>query len=249
MYKLTTHRKAIAMIELIFSIVIMGIVLLSAPMLLSTATKSSMVAFQQESIAAAASKANSLMTYAWDEVNTKSQGLANQYAIIATASPTVELTRAISLRTSMTRISDPSLSASAIINFGVNKDVDPTTLDTELINDDVDDLNGQVRQLQLALNGNNSLLSDTGDYMDKDVNITVSVNYGTDNPSSTYAACTTATGCAFSKPFDTTRDSTTTTNIKRLTTTLTSNNVSDKVIKLQSFMCNIGAGKILTEKF
>jgi len=48
---LTYHRKAIAMIELIFAIVVMGIVMLSAPMLVNKATQSSYVALQQESIA------------------------------------------------------------------------------------------------------------------------------------------------------------------------------------------------------
>lgn len=242
-------RKAIAMIELIFSIVIMGIVLLSAPMLLSTATKSSLVAFQQESIAIAAAKANSLMTYAWDEANTKSQGIANQYTIISTASATTELNRTTPLRLSMTRTSTPSLSATTIANFGTGRDIDPSTGDIELIDDDVDDFNGQIRQLQLALDGNSTLLSDTGDYMDKDVNISTYINYAKDNPSSTYSACTSAVGCAFSQPFASSRDIATTTNIKRVITILTSGNVADKTIRLQSFMCNIGAGKINTEKF
>jgi len=61
------QRPAIAMIELIFSIVIMGLVLLSAPMLISTATKSTTVALQQEGINEVASRINMILTYEWDE--------------------------------------------------------------------------------------------------------------------------------------------------------------------------------------
>ncbi len=44
------RRPAIAMIELIFAIVIIGIVLMSVPQLISTAAKSGYVTIQQEAI-------------------------------------------------------------------------------------------------------------------------------------------------------------------------------------------------------
>ena len=68
-------RPAIAMIELIFAIVIMGIILMSAPMLISTATKSGYVAIQQEAINEAASQINMIMGYHWDE------GSSNEFFI------------------------------------------------------------------------------------------------------------------------------------------------------------------------
>jgi hypothetical protein len=63
----TQNRPAVAMLELIFAIVIMGIVLMSAPMLISTATQSTTVALQQEGINEAASRLNMILTYEWDE--------------------------------------------------------------------------------------------------------------------------------------------------------------------------------------
>jgi len=68
MFKTTRH--AIAMIELIFSIVVMGLVMLSAPMLINKATQSSYVALQQESVAALATQLNTIMTTQWDENDT-----------------------------------------------------------------------------------------------------------------------------------------------------------------------------------
>ena len=60
-------RPAIAMLELIFAIVIMGIILMSAPQLISTAAQSGYVAIQQEAINEAASQVNMIMGYQWDE--------------------------------------------------------------------------------------------------------------------------------------------------------------------------------------
>ncbi len=68
--KHTTMRPGIAMIELIFAIVIMAIVLMSAPMMIGTATKSSNVSLQQESIAIAAAEIGMILTHHWDEGDT-----------------------------------------------------------------------------------------------------------------------------------------------------------------------------------
>jgi len=64
--KVQSH-KAIAMVELIFAIVIMAIVLMSAPNLISQSTKSAYVALQQESVNAAASHLNIILTKEWDQ--------------------------------------------------------------------------------------------------------------------------------------------------------------------------------------
>ena len=64
-------KKAIAMIELIFALVIIGIVLMSAPMLIQQSIKSSNVALQQEAIVAAASQTAIVLSMHWDENNTE----------------------------------------------------------------------------------------------------------------------------------------------------------------------------------
>jgi len=64
-YKL--HRKAMAMIELIFAIIVMAITLMSAPRLISIANESGFIAIQQESINEASSRANMILGYHWDE--------------------------------------------------------------------------------------------------------------------------------------------------------------------------------------
>ena len=68
---LEKSKQGIAMIELIFALVIMGIGLMSAPMLIQQSIKSGNVALQQEAIAAAASHTSMLLSLHWDESNSK----------------------------------------------------------------------------------------------------------------------------------------------------------------------------------
>jgi type II secretory pathway pseudopilin PulG len=63
-------RPAIAMIELIFAIVIMGIVLMSVPNLIRTTEKSGYVTIQQEAINEVSTHLNVVLSYHWDENDT-----------------------------------------------------------------------------------------------------------------------------------------------------------------------------------
>jgi hypothetical protein len=243
MTKYNTQRKAIAMIELIFAIVIMGIVMLSAPLMLTTATKSSLVAFQQESIAIAAAHANTLMTYAWDEKNTKSySGGALQSRILTVNDGDPELVARIP---GIRRIMDTNLS-SLSSTFG-NADGNGTIagLFTELRNDDIDDFHGASPSLSIANATSTSAKSYQDDYMDINITLQTDVSYLDDDIN--YNSCgTTGNGCAFNRPFNG-GDQVASSNIKRIEITLTSSNVSGKNILLKSFMCNIGAANPIKE--
>jgi len=62
-----TVRPAIAMIELIFAIVVMGIAMMSAPQLIATAAQSGYVSIEQEAVNEASSHLNNILSYLWDE--------------------------------------------------------------------------------------------------------------------------------------------------------------------------------------
>lgn len=64
------RRPAIAMLELIFAIVVIGITLLSVPLMVNQATQSTYTTLQQEAIAAAASDMNLILSREWDDANT-----------------------------------------------------------------------------------------------------------------------------------------------------------------------------------
>jgi len=63
-------RRAVALIELIFSIVIIALVLTAVPNLISVANKSSKNAISQEAVSNAASHISMIMSQFWDENNT-----------------------------------------------------------------------------------------------------------------------------------------------------------------------------------
>ena len=227
------------MIELIFAIVVMGIALLSAPMMLETAGKSNNVAFEQESIAIVAAQISSMLTYAWDEQNTQ---IFAPNAILNVAEGDAELD-GNNTRTSALRRPAPN-NATAVGTFGINRENETTGGVThfEALPDDVDDFHNTESILTIAKSGNQA--SQYGDIMDTSVKMNTVVTYL--NDTADYSNCSTDDGCTFSK---TTENAwvnvvkVNSTNIKLITTTLSSSNVAGKKIKLRAFMCNMGAAQ------
>lgn len=232
MTNLKTLRPAIAMIELIFAIVIIGIALLSVPNLLSVSSQSSLVTLQQEGIAMAASHTNSLITYAWDEQNTDSIGPYVTNKLNVSGSGDVDLNPGAAT------LKFPSARSRTFAPVGVTAtDVGVDINDT---NDDVDDFTGITTNTSQAVLGGTSNSADQGEYIDVNISQTTTVTYGRDAAS--YNA---ANGVfTFHRPFANLAPADTT-NIKLIETELTSNSAAtelqDKDIKLKAFMCNIGA--------
>ena len=225
MVMLTIHklRAAIAMIELIFAIVIMGIILLSAPMLITQSTKSNTVVFQQESISILASHTGALMTYFWDEAN------VGDNAILTTNGNAYLDGQTTRLVASKQRRPDPLLGAVTVM--GTETDAfGPTGTN------DVDDFHGVRTTLSLGLGSAAAGAVNEGEYVDTSISIDTVVSYGKDDgPDGA------STAISFSNPFSTFAG--TTSNIKRiqatLGTTATATELS-KTIVLTAFMCNIG---------
>jgi type II secretory pathway pseudopilin PulG len=233
-------RKALAMIELIFAIVIMGLALMSAPILIQRAVEDSFVSYQQESVAAAAAQINSVMTRAWDhrDVNQTTIGVP----ILNTtngAIPNCAGTYPPGVTSSSGRYCVDQQDGVTHYNASA------IAFDSNFL--DIDDFNGFVSTLNLY-NGE-SYRTFEGDYLDLNITLTTEVAYGDDNPHDNagnivgYTAPTTT----FSNPFSYLPAGANTSNIKLINVTLTSNNpvneLADKVILLGAFMCNIGAPK------
>jgi len=219
-----TLRPAIAMIELIFSIVIMGIVMMSAPMLISTSSKSTFVSLQQEGINEAASRVNLIMGYDWDENNVLDDYVPT---ILHTTSDTSDLQ---AVGTTQRRIGIPMSSQRSYIDLN-NTDYNASiNLGSDSNDeDDIDDFTdtGVVPIEAAAI-----------DYVEKqgDIDISTSITYGADSVTGGYSQST----ITFT-PFSPTTS--TSSNIKNITVVLTNTNgVTDlaKNIKLSAFSCNIG---------
>ncbi len=236
-------RPAIAMLELIFAIVVMGIVLMSAPMLISTSTKSGFVAIQQEAIHEAASHLNMIMGYHWDENDaderyvdpilqvTSGNGDLDEEGTTGRRLGTPEESYRSFIRSDGT----DDLAASALATFGAADG-------TETEKDDIDDFSGNTDLTEID--------TAVADNVEKTtININAVVAYIPDTPESGSYADPGADNKIIFKP-NFTANSGTSTNIKRITVTLTSTSgvtELDKQIILHAFSCNIG-GYTLAER-
>ena len=245
---LKEKRRAIAMIELIFAITVMGIVMLSAPMLINRATQSTYVALQQESIAAAAAQINMIMSSEWDALDAN---MTIGTPVLQTVSDTFSQCTSNTPPTGVTDIDG---------RYCVGKDgnryfataanaLGPEGIEGNF-NDDVDDYNGQ--SFGLSVYNSETHQTYKGDYIDKNITVSSSVAYGSDVPKNLAGASGTyATTTTFSNPFSDVNSSSST-NIKLITVTLgttnTTGEINTKSIRLSTFMCNIGAPKSIRSR-
>lgn len=229
-------RPAIAMIELIFAIVIMGIVLMSAPMLISTAAKSGYVAIQQEAINEAASQVNMIMGYHWDE-NSADEMYLDPILRVSNGHPALD-----EAGTTSRRIGTPNMSYRTFVRSD-GKDFNATLVlngvadagETE--KDDIDDFAGLTH---LVLEEEDTLIADNVETTTIDINTIIS--YSTDDADYNLTDIT-------YNPFIVSGG---TTNIKSISITLTSTSGIEELNKkiiLRAFSCNIGGYKLEAKDF
>jgi len=239
-------RPAVAMIELIFAIVILGITMMSAPMLISQASSSGITVLQQEAIAAAASELGMIMTRQWDEQDTNE----TQQSPILVVSSTghVDLAEATDADGNLTgrRAGTPPMSARSFLTSlgGVRFNATAATaLGSEGgDDDDIDDFNGNTITLTVVT----ATDTQTGDYADTSLQLTISVNYLLDTPTNNYQQAS----ITYSQPFSQTTNNTT--NIKAVTVTATSGSHDTELntnVVLRAFSCNIGSYTLKEGRF
>ncbi len=224
-------RPAIAMIELIFAIVVIGIALLSAPQILNVSIKSSNVAMQQEAVAAVGSEIGLILTRHWDERD--SNGTTGYGILRVSAAGDAQLsngTRDLNPTYTTRKYNDNVgfTDATPTANFG-------SDIGDNAILDDMDDFDDANHTLLLYASETANLSNNEGEYLDKNIYMTTKVDYAKDS-----APTYTNSPVIFNNPFQT---SATSTNIKlikvRLQTTQTAEE-HQKDISLSAFACNIG---------
>ena len=227
----TRFKKGIAMIELIFALVIMGIVLLSTPMLIQQSTKSGFVAIQQEAIAAVSSHTQLLLAKYWDEADANNSiGTAPivipRFPIIGSPFNLAGTTNIVGRTT--------AIGGTPIPASPIGTDTNETNGSTY---DDIDDYNGS--QLHLTIFNNETTTTSTGDYIDQNVTITTSITFANEGIIPLIGDTINVGNNIYNSniaPNDS--------NIKFIKVNLTSNNTDvaelDKNITLNAFSCNIG---------
>lgn len=228
----TTFKRGVAMIELIFAIVVIGLVLTTTPMLIQQSINSSYVAIQQESIAATGSHMGLLLTKHWDELD------ANNSAGVA---PIMHVNRDPFHNAGLTNVMGRATDISGTLYppTAIGLDADETQQDF----DDVDDANGMSFSLvQLQT-------SNVGDYLDQNITIATSVRFAEDQPltGNVFVSNTPDLG---NRLFSTNPGADT--NIKLIEVTLTTNSDVDelnKSITMRAFSCNVGTYTIGKELY
>ena len=242
-------KPGIAMIELIFALVIMGITLLSAPKLIQQAIKSSNVALQQESIAALASHTGILLSKYWDEADSNyTAGVAPIITLPTIGGGGGGGGAASPFSLAGVKMAETNVSGrtSTVGGFDVNIS---SFLGQDRPNDfnDIDDYNNKEINVTV-FNGEDTTSSSLGDYVDLDLNITTNVTFANDRPNGTNALngpTINAGNTIFnSRPTGSTPFAGANSNIKIIQTRLTSNSGVDELqkdIKLKAFSCNLGS--------
>jgi hypothetical protein len=243
----TYFRPAIAMIELIFALVIMGIVMMSAPMLISTATSSTYVALQQEGINEAAARVTMIMSYSWDE-NDTNESYIPPILTVNTGHPDLA-----EVNPTARRLGTPLTSQRTFILSDTNEtDNNASTIlgsdGAEPSEDDVDDFIGDI---SLTL-----IEAATMDYVENaTVNINTAVAYTSDAPAGAAVGWYSSAPIINHTPFTANGapigvGPNNTSNIKSIIVTLTSTHADQealgKTIILRAFSCNIGGYDLKT---
>ncbi|MDA7848094.1 hypothetical protein N8972_01250 [Sulfurospirillum sp.] len=218
-------RKASSMIELVIAIVVMGIAVMTLPLMLDKTQTNNAFAMQQEAILAARTQIGDILTYPWDENSIQNDvvGVLNVHI-----NSDDELDRNITIRRVGHVLADKrrkffnaDVNATTIINLGKDG--------AELIPNDIDDFSGVLTRLV-----NSGEDAGVLDYR-YNLNMTTTVSYVNDS----------ADYFATNIPLFTlnTNSSLITTNIKMVELTLRGSNLSK--FTLRSYSTNIGGSQFL----
>ena len=236
-------RKGIALLELIFSIVIIAITLMSVPNLIQSTSSASKEVITQESVSNAASYANMIMSTFWDE-NCSNPKYENPIVYVQKEDPDLEELNVSGILLGLRIGSAQTTSRRFRNDLSGNRLTASPTLTQEASDgeaDDIDDYNG--KSVTLVYRENTTVQK--GDYKDISIRLSSTVNYISDLANSGYNKQT----VLFNNPFDPAKIETQSTNIKLITVTLSSTNDSNKSIVLRAFSCNIGSTKLKERLF
>lgn len=171
-------KSAFSMIELIFAIVIIGITVISLPMVnqvISQSTESNLV---QEAIFASSTEINQILSYRWDESSIQNNDILSK-VIWADSSDCNSSTKLrpghINAPLHRKCLDNNATAITAAANLGLDTG-ESTTADS----DDIDDFNGDAKSIFIDNSGGGTIVSSKG--YKKDYNSTVTVSYANFDP-------------------------------------------------------------------
>lgn len=219
-------RSAMSLIELVFTIVIMGIAVMSLPLILTQVQRNDAFAMQQEAILAAKAKLGNILTYEWDHNSYDST--ASRSFVLATSSPDTELNCNGTTFRRLGHVNADSrrkCSATGASASAIGADAGDGGNFT-----DIDDFDADAINISASAEGAGTL-----DYI-FNLNLRTSITYAAD--SATYNV----SPVVFTLNPD---NNATVTNIKTISVTVSG---GDQNITLRAFTCNIGESMLLPSR-
>ncbi|MDD3343234.1 MAG: hypothetical protein PHR87_06655 [Sulfurospirillaceae bacterium] len=218
-------RSAMSMIELVFAIVIMGIAVMSLPLILTQVQSNNAFAMQQEAILAAKAKIGDVLTYEWDD---------RSYSPNASSTFVLDVTHGDAELNAV----PPTPRRVGHIDTDYRRKFFPNTTNATLTLgseggdlDDVDDFTNTTTSIAAAVEGAGTL-----DYV-FDLNLSTTVSYA--NDSGTYSDQN-LTDFTFNPAVNAAS-----TNIKTIEVKVSG---GDQNITLRAFTCNIGESTLLPSR-
>ena len=213
-------RSAMSMLELVFAIVIMGIAVMSLPLILTQVQTNNAFALQQEAILAAKTKIGDILTHEWD--NNSYDTTAQRSFVLSTNSPTTAL-----------NCSATTFRRAGHVNADYRRKCSPLGATASSIGDDggdlddIDDFNGTTTVIANPLEGAGTL-----DYVFTALTLTPTITYISDTQLNNFT-------------FNPNNISATPTNIKTISVQVTGTNQN---ITLRTFSFNIGEATLLPSR-
>lgn len=224
-------RKGFTFIELVVAIVVIGIALMSVPLLLSQASKSDEFSLNQEAILAGATKIGNILTFPWDDKLVSSLSVKHILDVTNGDSeldryPDNNSSRRIgNFKANFRRKFDANITY-ASATLGNSTDTNTTAYN------DIDDFNNVTQSISSG---------GVGDYI-KDFNLTTIVKYIDDN--ATYSSSPTLNLGDIS-----TASATPSTNLKMVEVTVKDTTNNEVITTLRAFSANIGSYELLYRTF
>lgn len=224
-------RSAMSMLELVIAIVVMGIVVMSLPLILTQVQNNNAFAMQQEAILAAKAKIGDILTYEWDEKSY--DATAQRSFVLDTINGDSELGRVGTTNRRIGHINANNrrklYDSTVALNNRSASAIGPDGGDL----DDIDDFNGRPAVTLTVTAGEDA---QNLDYI-FDLNLTTTVTYAAD--AANYASSTIGT---FVLNPD---NNATITNIKTISVQVAG---AQNAITLRTFSCNIGESSLLPSR-
>lgn len=220
-------RKATSMIELVFAIVIMGIAVMSLPLVLTQVQNNNSFALRQEVILSIKTKLSYILAYQWDQNSYDALADIERVLTIPSSSDTDVDFNTSTIRRKGHIIADGRRRLFDDLNASTTK----ANFKNDIVNDDIDDFDGNSET--------KTIIATALDDFIFNLELNSTVNYIQD----TLVAGDYATSSTINFAFNPNNTTTNRTNIKMITVKATANGI-DNPISMYAFSSNIGQSKI-----